>query len=228
MKNFIIDEVELEEVRHPILEKTIFVPKGFRYYKQAKEGKLPSTQMCLQEFGQVDDGTIVLEPYAGVGILTLVYIEAGYTPFLIEQEEQLVTALQRNIAEHAPDASLVECFHADNMTILPSIASDDPNVGVIDLDSYTYATSQIQEAARILKQGLLFVSSGEVLPMCRFKQFDFVKKRYGIDFQGPWRNFSEEVLYRFIEETFQEYGKSTELLHTFTWPTVCRLCIRVN
>jgi len=218
----------LKTMSHPLLGRRMYVPCDFEYFKQAPGGKLPSTQNCLREFRDSKDGTIALEAYAGSGVLTLIYLDEGYTPLLIEQEKGLVKALKKNINRYALNPRGVQCFHADNMIILPGIASNSRGIGVIDLDSYTSCIPQIKEAARILTRGLLFISSGEIRTVCRFKNTAFIKKRYDIVFNGPWRNFPQDVIYKFARQVFAARGKKIELVHTFVWPTVCRLCIRVN
>lgn len=222
------NSTKIGQTTHPLLGKPMFVPEDYEFFKQAEIGKLHSAQKWMREFKDFGDGRLVLEAFAGAGILTLVYLSEGYEPFVIEQQSGLVRALRKNLKRYSPTFEKDRCFLADNMTILPEVPSDNPDIKAVDLDCYNNCIPQIRESARILRKGLLFVSSGDILPICRFKKYGFIEKRYGISFKGSWRNFPKDVIYKFIRQTFREQNKKTELVGAFVWPTVCRLCVKIS
>lgn len=222
------NSVKIGTAIHPVLNKPMFVPEDYEFFRKAEKGKLEHTQEWMREFQDFGGGKVILEAFAGAGILTMIYLDEGYEPLVVEQHDGLVRALRKNLKRYSPTPERTRCFLADNMTILPGIPSDNPDIKAIDLDCYSHCVPQIRESARILRKGLLFVSSGEILPICRFKKYDFIEKRYGISFRGSWRNFPKDVIYKFVRQAFLEQGKKTEFVGAFVWPTVCRLCVRVN
>lgn len=221
------DSILLKAVKHPLLDKQMFVPEDYEFFKLAEEGKLQKAQKWLDVFKNWGKEKIVLEAFAGAGILTMIYIDNGYKPFAIEKKHGLSEALKKNIELYFRDFPKMRCLHADNMDILPNVSSDSRYIKIIDLDSYSHCVPQIKQSARILKDGLLFATSGEIYRICRFKNYSFIKERYGMTFDGSYKDFPEAVLYEFIKKEFANRGKKTELFDMFIWPTICRLCIKV-
>jgi len=111
---------------------------------------------------------------------------------------------------------------------LPEISLNLSEVKIIDLDACGHCVPQIKESARILQGGLLLVTSGEIYMISRFKQRDFIKERYGVDFDGGYEYFPREILFEFIKREFLKFGKNVELLDVFVTPIICRLCVKVN
>lgn len=218
----------LTRATHPRTGQQIYVPDDYEFFKQAERGKLTRAEEWLDAYRHWGSGTRVLEAYAGAGLLTVIYLNHGYTPLAIEQKPGLVKALRKNVRRYHVGRGTPECVLADNMSVLPQLPTNARGMRVIDLDSYGSCVPQIDEAARILSKGLLLVTSGEILTLCRFRRTDFIEKRYGFGFDGSWREFHERVVYRYVKQAFAKHDKKTELVDAFVWPTICRLCIKVG
>ncbi len=229
MGKYIGDSVGIRVAEHPFLKIPMFVPEDYTFFKQAEYGKLASASKWLGQFAHwapLRERGVVIEAYAGAGILSMIYLEAGYMPLGIEIKEGLTKALRKNFERYPDSPSLA--LNLDNAAVLREMDTDCRITKIIDLDCYSHCIPQIQEAARILKRGLLFVSSGEAISICRFRKYFLAEKRYGISFSGPtYKDFPEKVMYEFIRREFAKRGKKAEFVEAVARPTLYRLCVKV-
>lgn len=218
-------------VRHPVLGTDMAVPKDFKFFGNGaeKEKWERAARLAADFFKEisVDPGPkMVVDAFAGAGVLSLVYSAIGYRVIGMENNPSLFSALVCNFLAGQKTGN--NFFRADNMEILPKFSDNDPRISIIDLDSYSSCVSQIREAARILKNGLLFVTAGDIYAGARFKNWAFAKKRYGIGFSGPENDYPEKVVFEFARREFARRGKSAKLLDSFAFKTMCRICVRVR
>ncbi|MBI2625060.1 MAG: RsmD family RNA methyltransferase [Candidatus Nealsonbacteria bacterium] len=232
MGKFQINDTEaLKKVEHPLIKnREFYIPESYRFYNNlAEKDKWQRTRVWL---GRVIDTIyirlhrdIVLDAFAGAGVLSAFYLLHGYQVIAIEKNPALALALKENVKSFIAPAAI---FEEDNMGVLTLFENNDPRIKIIDLDPYGSCLPQIKEAARIIKSGFLFITCGDIYAGSRFKNWSFTKNRYGIEFSGPAKDYPVKVIYPFIQKEFQKRDKSTQLLDYFSFPTICRLFIAVS
>jgi len=225
---FLGNSSRLKRVKHPTLQRHLHVPSDYQFYNNpAEREKLERTKAWLLHLPvSPENGGIVLDAFAGVGVLTTLYLHFGYQVIALEKNPLLVPALQRNV--RVCSAATATVYEGDNLEVLQRHESNDPTVRLIDLDPYGSCVAQIQEAVRILRHGFLFVTSGDIYAGARFRSWGFTEKRYGIPFSGAWKDYPVEVLYPFIQRVCEVSGKTAELCDCFSFPTIARVCARIS
>ncbi len=225
--------LDLKKAEHPLLKKPLYLPVDYEFYQNgAEKEKFSRTFLWLSRINKRNlwspAETIVLDAFAGAGGLAMIYLDFGYKLIAVEKNPFLFSALKKNILDAAGEKRKEGIHPGDNMSFLPMFRNDDSKIGIIDLDSYNSSVPQIRQAARILKNGFLFVTAGDIYAGARFKNWRFAKARYGIDFSGPAEDYVEKVIFQFIKNEFKRYGKSVELRDWFSFPQICRLSVQVK
>jgi len=220
-------EGRLREIVHPFLARTIVVPADYKFHNTQAENMKFNTALIwgkgvINSLAGESAEPLAIDAFAGVGILTLAYLDMGFRTIAMERNASLAHALLENVRKEKATV------HAgDNLEVLSQIRSCHPDIKLIDLDPYGSCVWQIREAARILKKGFLFVTCGDVYTGSRFKKWGFIKKRYGIDFSGTFQDYPMKVIYPFIQLEFQKLGKTAKLCGFFSFPTICRVCAEI-
>ena len=229
MAKYVGETNVLKTVAHPLFAREMLVPEDYKFYgngaERAKFEKAYEWAGAYKRSRRGSSRVCVLEPFAGAGVLSLIYSHFGFMTRGVEANSSLFRALEANLDEDKTEHSLSNC---DNSVFLSQMKSNDMGINIIDLDAYGSCVPQIVEAARILGRGLLFVTAGDIMAGARFKDWSFTKVRYGVDFYGDEQDYPREVLYAFVNREFRKRGKKTELLDRFAFRTMCRICVSVS
>lgn len=124
----------------------------------------------------------IIDAYAGTGLSTIEYARKGHRVIAIEERRKTFDCLKQNV--EAFGLTNVELHRGDNLKYLKKCNTADESIGLIDLDPFKSPYEQIKESLRILKNGILPITSGEVFYIRRYSKIDsnpqgvFVR-RYG-------------------------------------------------
>lgn len=215
-------------VRHPVFWESIYVPADYEFYNTPAEREkfrkaLSWTGEVSRVFSRQGEKPVALDVFAGAGILTIIYLHFGFEVIAIEKNVSLSSSLLKNVQK----AGAV-VYTDDNLNVLAKIESNHPKIKLIDLDPYDSCLPQIGEAVRILRNGFLFITAGDIYAGARFKSWQFTERRYGVRFNGNFEAYPVKVIYPYIAGEAKKLGKSAKLHDFFAFPTICRLCVEIS
>jgi tRNA G26 N,N-dimethylase Trm1 len=241
MVESIVPGPKLLVVDHPFLKNhQMLIPKNYKFHNsKGEEQKFKTTYKLAKELAenQSNGSSIVIDAFAGAGALSMIYQSLGYGVIAIEKDEHRFYALTKNLGKQTKNTPGTLIYRCNNNDVLSKRFADDPNVKIIDLDPYSDCAKQIVRASRILKEGLLFITTGDIRSVLQFRNPSFVSKRYhNTNFkiksdqitEEIAENYIKKVLYKYIEREFEKQRKEIELIDYFWTIQMCRMCIKVG
>ncbi len=121
---------------------------------------------------------LVIDAFAGAGILTIIYALSGRKVYAIEKDPFVFRCLKKNIEIFG--FKNVRLFQEDNLKVLGDLKRSWDYVSLIDLDPYNECVRQTELSLKIIKNGILLTTSGEIMHYKRFThERDIIRKRYG-------------------------------------------------
>ena len=113
----------------------------------------------------------ILDAFAGLGMLTDTYSIYASEVIAIEKDRTVFKTLEKKLGKR----NNVKLYNNDNLCILEMLVEDAERFDIIDLDPFDNSFYQIPLATKLIKDGLMFITSGEVLALRRGGML----KRYG-------------------------------------------------
>lgn len=159
----------------------------------------------------------VLDAFAGIGVMTEIYSRYGDV-YAIEKERKVYRELKKRFR----NKKNVTVVYGDNLVVMNNLVKKGVRFNIIDLDPFYNCYHQIPIAVKLIEQGLIFITSGEIYSIRRGKGL----KRYGEKLVGgdgvvklPY------VITNYVQRFTQ---KKVKLLECYIWENVIRLYLGIG
>jgi len=202
-----------------------------REFEVISNNQLPGTDEAIEEKRRVNQiiskvlqpQDIVIDAFAGYGLSTFIWASRCKV-IAIERDKEVFSCLAKNFKNYTN----VTCLKGNNISILKTITKS-PDIRLIDLDPYANCYKQIPLALDLLDNGILLVTSGEVMSLYRrlnLKRYGNIEKYKGY---ANFYRFPQEVLFeKYIKGECEKRSKRCELVYYYVYPTSARMVITVG
>jgi 16S rRNA G966 N2-methylase RsmD len=157
-----------------------------------------------------------LDLFGGVGYSGFIYAQCCKKLAVVEKDKSKFKLLQKNIG-HLPNVNLI---NEDNLIFLKKCKNK--IYDLIDFDPFANANPQLDYLKNIFNKGVVFVTSGEIMRVCRNLQpavswcDDEISKKY-VGKAGAWK-WVEEIYIPYLKNKYE-----IDPVFFYSFPTSTRI-----